>query len=100
MQLGQKYKVVYADFSKFEKGEIVTHVKGSHWHKFRFENDKGVVDDLYVTNVEICIEEKKIPINLPPCNSKISPYEIDCKGKIIGMRDRFPHTDTIDNSQD
>ena len=70
MQLGQKYKVVYADFSNFEKGEIVTHIKGSHWSKFRFENNKGVVDDLYATDVEI--------------------YESD----------RFPHTDTIDNSQD
>jgi hypothetical protein len=100
MKVGQKYKVNYADFSKFEKGEIVTLIRGNHWSKFRFENNKGVVDDLYATDVEIHIEEKKIPINFLPCNSKTSPYEIDCQGKIIGMRDRFPHTDIIDNSHD
>lgn len=61
MQLGQKYKVVYADFSKFEKGEIVTHIKGNHWHKFRFENDKGIIDDLYATDIEIYIKAVETP---------------------------------------
>ena len=133
MQIGQKYKVTYADFSKFKNGEIVTLIRGNHWSKSRFENNKGVVDDLYATDVEPYIEisempsvlncemqnpfpidefpkvwtpemkkisKKDIPINRLPCNLNINPYEIDCQGKIIGIRDRFPCTDTIDNSHD
>lgn len=40
MKVGQKYKVNYAYFSKFEKGEIVTLIRGNHWSKFRFENNR------------------------------------------------------------
>lgn len=53
MKVGQKYKVIYNDFSKFEKHEIVTLIRGNHFSKFRFQNDKGIIDDLFSTDVEI-----------------------------------------------